>query len=569
VSAASQGGHDERELTVRAIWSGLLFGGVIAAANVYAGTMVGIVDAGSATIVLVAYALFAALGRPLSRLEANVAQVAGSSASTMAVTAGVVGPVPALAMSGHAPEPVWVALWGAALGAFGALLAIPFRRQLIEEEQLPFPSGQATGELINSLAGATSSARGRVVMLFGAMAVAALVLCLRDLWGILPGMLTLPIVVGGIPAASLGIGVAVSPFTIGVGLLVGPRMGVSVLAGGVVAWAVLAPLLHQKGIVNAADYGSVLQWVVWPGAALLVASSFTSFAFSGPAMWRGWRGRKAAAHGGDSWPGIRVGAALGGVAVVVVGWIGFDIHPLIGVLALLMAAAFAIIGLRATGATDQAPAGPLGALAQGVTGVVAPGSTLPTLFAGGVTNGVTGHSSGLMTSWKTTYVVGGSPRRALAAQLLGIGVGTVSAVTAYVLLDNAYGIGSAALPSPPAQSWKATAEVVQSGIGGMAAGAPLAALIAVLAGVLLACLERTRFARLVPSAVGLGVGFLVPLPISAGIAVGAIALAVARRSAPDWTERQGPSLAAGLITGEGLMALVLAALLVSGVLSPG
>jgi uncharacterized oligopeptide transporter (OPT) family protein len=331
---------------------------------------------------------------------------------------------------------------------------------------------------------------------------------------------------------------------------------------------VLAPLLHREGIVNAADYGSVLQWMVWPGAALLVASSFTSFAFSGPSMWRGWRRRKVA-HGGESWPGVRVGAALGGIAVVVIGWIGFDIHPLIGVLALLMAAAFAIIGLRATGATDQAPAGPLGALAQGVTGVIAPGSTLPTLFAGGVTNGATGHSSGLMTAWKTTHVVGGSPGRALAAQLLGIGVGTVSAVTAYVLLDNAYGIGSAALPSPPAQSWKATAEVVQSGIGGMGAGAPLAALIAVVAGVLLACVERTRFARLVPSAVGLGVGFLVPLPISAGIAVGAIALAIARRSAPDWTATQGPPLAAGLITGEGLMALVLAALLVSGVLSPG
>ncbi len=564
MSEASHGGLHEPELTLRAVWSGLLFGGLIAAANVYSGIKLGIVDAGSATIVLVSCALFAALGRPLSRLEANVAQVAGSSAATMALTAGVIGPVPALAMAGQAPDPFWVALWGAALGAFGALLAIPFRRQLIEEEALPFPSGQATGELIQGLADTARSARGRVRTLFAALLFAALVLCLRDLWGVLPGLLTLPIVIGGIPAANLGIGVAVSPFTLGVGLLVGPRIGLSMLGGGVPAWGVLAPILHQSRIVDAGDYVSTLQWMVWPGAALLVASSFTSFALSGPSMWRGWR-RRRSARAGDQWRGVRVGAALGGVAVIAVGWIGFGVNPLVGVVALLMAAVFAIIGLRATGETDQAPSGPLGALAQGVTAVIAPGSTLPTLFAGGVTNGATGHSSGMMAAWKTTRVVGGSPGKALAAQLFGIGVGTVTAVVAYVLLDNAYGIGSEALPSPPALSWKATADVVQSGIGGMGAGAPLAALIAAAAGVLLACLERASFARFVPSAVGLGVGVIVPVQISAGIALGALLFAAARHRAPGWSEQHGPPLAAGLITGEGLMALVIAGLLLAGV----
>ena len=568
MSDASHGGGHEPELTLRAIWSGLLFGGLIAAANVYSGIKLGIVDAGSATIVLVACALFAALGRPLSRLEANVAQVAGSSAATMALTAGVIGPVPALAMAGHAPDPFWVALWGAALGAFGALLAIPFRRQLIEEEALPFPSGRATGELIQGLADATRSARGRVFTLFAALLFAALVLCLRDLWDVLPGMLTLPIVIGGIPAANLGIGLAVSPFTLGVGLLVGPRIGLSMLMGGVLAWGVLAPILHQKGIVDAGDYVSSLQWMVWPGAALLVASSFTSFALSGPSMWRGWR-RRRAARAGDQWRGVRVGAALGGAAVVAVGWIGFGVNPLVGVVALLMAAVFAIIGLRATGETDQAPSGPLGALAQGVTAVIAPGGTLPTLFSGGVTSGATGHSSGMMAAWKTTRLVGGSPGKALAAQLLGIGVGTVSAVVAYVLLDNAYGIGSEALPSPPALSWKATADVVQSGIGGMGAGAPLAALVAAAAGVLLAWLERGQLARFIPSAVGLGVGVIVPVQVSAGIALGALLFAAARRRWPAWSEQHGPPLAAGLITGEGLMALVVAGLLLAGVVSAG
>lgn len=568
MSEVSHGGPHQPEMTGRALGAGLLLGGLLAAANVYSGIKLGLVDPGMATIVLVSCTLFAALGRPFSRLEANVAQVAGSSAAMMAATIGVVGPIPAMAMSGHHASPIWVAVLGAALGVFGTLLAIPFRRQLIEEEELPFPSGTAAGELINNLADATRSARSRVVVLVAAFVAAALIVLLRDLWHVLPGMLTLPIVVGGIPAANLGIGLAVSPLTAGVGVLVGPRVGLSMLGGGLLAWGVLGPLLHRSGIVDARDYGVTLQWMVWPGAALLVASSFTSFAFSGPSMWRGWK-RRRAARTGDEWRGVRAGAALGGAAVIAVGWIGFGLSPLVGVVALLMAAVFAIIGLRATGETDQAPGGPLGALAQGVAAGVAPGSTLPPLYAGNVTHGATAHSSVMMTAWKTTRLVGGSPGRALKAQLLGIGVGTVTAMAAYVLLDDAYDIGSAAFPSVPALSWKATADVVQSGIGGMATGAPLAALVAAAVGVALAWLERGKLAWLVPSAIGIGVGFIIPVLYSAGIALGALLFAVARRRAPGWSEQHGPPLAAGLITGEGLMALVFAALLLAGVVSAG
>ncbi len=568
MSEASQAGQHQPELTGRALGAGLVLGGLLAAANVYSGIKLGIIDNGMATIVLISCTVFAALRLPLSRLEANVAQVAGSSAAAMALTIGVIGPVPAMAMAGHHASPVWVALLGAALALFGTLVAIPFRRQLVEEEALPFPSGTAVGELILGLADATRSARSRVLVLLAAFLGAALIVGLRDMWHVLPGVLILPIVLGGIPAANLAIGLAISPLTAGVGILVGPRVGVSVLGGGVLAWAVLAPLLHRSGVVAAADYGSLLQWMVWPGAAVLVASSFTSFAFSGPSMWRGWK-RRRAARLGDEWRGVRVGAALGGVAIVAVGWIGFGISPLVGLVALIMATVFAVIGMRATGETNEAPAGPLGALAQGVAGTVAPGSTLPPLYAGQVTSGATAHSSVMMLSWKATRLVGGSPGRALAAQLSGIAVGTVCAMVAYVLLDDAYDIGSAAFPSAPALSWKATAEVVQNGIGGMGAGAPLAAAIAAAVGVLLAWLERGKLGRLLPSAVGLGIGIIIPVLYSAGIALGALLFAVARRAAPDWSEQHGAPLAAGLITGEGLMALVFAGLLLAGVVTAG
>jgi uncharacterized oligopeptide transporter (OPT) family protein len=295
----------------------------------------------------------------------------------------------------------------------------------------------------------------------------------------------------------------------------------------------------------------------------MVASSLTSLAFSAGPLWRSWSRRRAGA--GPRWRGLRAAAALGGAAIVLAGWIGFGVHPLIGVLALALSVVFSVIAIRATGETDQAPCGPLGTLAQGMGGAVSPGSTLPPLFAGGVTYGVTAHASAMMQSWRAGREVGASPGRVLAAQLAGVAVGTVMAVLAYQILDNAYQLGSQALPSPIAMSWKVTAEVVQGGIGAMPPGAPIAALVAAAVGVLLTLAERGRAARFLPSAVGLGVGFIVPVSTTAGIALGALLLAAARRARPAWCDQHAAAIAAGLITGEALTGIVVAALVVAGV----
>jgi uncharacterized oligopeptide transporter (OPT) family protein len=552
-----------RELSLRAVGFGLLLGGLLSAGNVYSGTKVGILDPGMTMIVLLSFAVFVAVRRPLSPLEINIAQTAGGSAATMALTAGVIGPVPALAMGGQAPGPVWVALWGAALGVFGTVIAVPFRRQLIEDEPLPFPTGQAVGTLILDLTAAGSRVRGRVATLFVAMGIAVLFVLLRDLARLVPPELALPLVLGGIPAANLAIGVSLSPLVLGVGVLVGLRIALSILLGGVVAWCALAPGLHARGLIAGPDYISALNWLIWPGVSLMVAGSLTSLAFSAGDLWRAWRRRRADRAG--RWLG-RAAAGLFGVAIVVIGWAGFGVHPAIGVLALVIAAVFSIISMRATGETDQSPAGPLGGLAQGLVGITAPGSTLPTLFAGGVTNGAAAHSAGLLQAYKAGALVRATPVRVVTAHLLGVAVGGVTAVLAYELIERAYGIGSRALPSPIAMSWKVTADVVQGGLQHMPVGVPLAALVACAAGVLLAIAERSGAARFVPSAVALGVGFLVPLTAGAGIALGAVLFAVARLLAPGWSERQGQPLAAGLITGEAVTGVVIAGLLVSGLL---
>ncbi|HWM84582.1 MAG TPA: OPT family oligopeptide transporter [Kofleriaceae bacterium] len=560
-----EGTAREPELTVRAIAIGTLLGGLLAAGNVYSGLKLGYVDTGATLYVLVSFALFAALGRPLSGRETNAAQVAGGSAASMAVTAGLVGPVPALAMLGQAPSSAWIAVWGAILAVFGTLLALPFRRQLIEDEALPFPSGRAAGELIKGLVARAGAGRGRVRALFAATTAAILVVAVRELWGTIPAELLLPLVVAGIPPTALHLGFMMSPLIAGVGLLVGLRVGLSILGGGVLAWLVIAPALDRRGAIDVSDFGSAISWLLWPGAALMVASSLASLAFGARELWRGWS-RRRAELGGREWRWMRAGAVLCAAGLVAVGWLGFGVNPLISVAALVIAVVFSIVGMRASGETDQTPSGPLGGLSQVLIGATAPGSTVPTLFAGGVTNGASAHAATMMHAWKAGHLLGSAPGRLLAAQLLGVAVGVASSIAAYVLLDAAYGIGSEALPSPPAISWKATAEVVQGGISAMPAGAPMAALIGALVGVLLTALERWggRVARFAPSPVALGIGFIVPLSMTGTIALVAVALAIFRRGRTEWTEHHVPSVAAGLIAGEAMAALVFAALVVAG-----
>jgi uncharacterized oligopeptide transporter (OPT) family protein len=73
--------------------------------------------------------------------------------------------------------------WFAAIAALGVFAAIPIKRQLINEEKLPFPTGTATAETLRALyggdAGRGAAPRQQWLGLGGALG-AALIAWLRD-----------------------------------------------------------------------------------------------------------------------------------------------------------------------------------------------------------------------------------------------------------------------------------------------------------------------------------------------------------------------------------------------------
>jgi uncharacterized oligopeptide transporter (OPT) family protein len=549
----------DTELSVRALVAGGIVGAVLALSNVYLGLKVGLFDGGAITAAIVGFTALAAAGGAPSPRETNAMVTCAAAAAMMAGSTGLVGPVAAMALLGHGVAPGVVVAWALALGVLGVLIALPLRAPMTGDGGLPFPTGQATAEVIASMGGARG--RGRARALAGGFAASAAVAWFRDgRPAVIPASVPLPGSASGHSLESLGVGVGVSPLLLSVGALIGARNGASLLAGGAIAWLVLAPALIDHGVIASAAFPDVIGWLLWPGAGLVVASTLTSLALGWRVLARGARELRAL-FGRTS---LVVAIAVTGAAAFAIGWLGAGVHPAAAAIGVALAPVLAAACARATGETDLGPVGPLGGVGQIVAAPATPGNPIATLGAGAIVNGAAAQTMQLMYAFRAGAVLGSTPRVLVAAQLVGVAIGAAVVVPLYELFTRAYGLGSVALPAGAPLSWKATAEAVSGGVGAMPPYAPLAAAIGAGLGVALTLLERTRARRLLPAPVALGMAFFLPASYAVTIFLGALAFWAVRRRWPAAAEQHGAAIAAGGIAGEAVLGTVIALLAVLG-----
>jgi putative OPT family oligopeptide transporter len=240
-----------RELSLRAIILGALLGVVFGASSLYLVLKVGLTVSASIPVAVISLTLFRlwakAGGRDATLLENNIVQTAGSAGESIAFGLGVT--MPAIMILGFELEIGRVMLVGLLGSLLGILMMIPLRRALIvaQHGQLKYPEGTAcaqvlkAGAAVHSADGSSGIRASTIFTGFGVgLAYKSLMSAFR-LWKDIPEKVFGPPLKGG------SISVEIAPELLGVGYIIGPRIGSIMMAGGVLSSLVLAPLIEFFG----------------------------------------------------------------------------------------------------------------------------------------------------------------------------------------------------------------------------------------------------------------------------------------------------------------------------------
>jgi OPT family oligopeptide transporter len=279
------------EFTWRAIGVGALLGGLVMAANMYMGLKIAFTEGGAILSTILCFALVRAFGGRLSILENNIGQTLASGAASLGI---MVSAVPALIMLGHPLRSHEIMLWLFLVSILGVLFAVPLRKQFVVMDALPFPTGTACAATIRAMHAKGESALRQARTLGITGVLSALLTWFRDgIPQVVPEVTMAPLQIGGIPAARLALGVQRSPMLIGAGLLVGLRIGTSLLLGGLIGWVVLGPLLVNAQVIEGAGLRQVSHWTMWLAIPLMVSAGLVSLILKGRTIVDTFRSRRS------------------------------------------------------------------------------------------------------------------------------------------------------------------------------------------------------------------------------------------------------------------------------------
>jgi len=232
------------ELTIKAIIPGIFLGIIFGVATVYLGLKVGLTVSASIPIAVLAISFFKKWGKA-TILESNMVQTIGSAGESVA--AGVVFTVPALLfLEGGRQYFEYFQIFVLALigGFLGVLFMIPLRRALIVKEHgnLPYPEGTACADVL--IAGEKGGdLAGKVFLGLGIAFVYKAAMSIIGLWKEVPAFIFKK--QSALPNGTIN--GEITPELLGVGYIIGPRIAGVMVAGGVLSWLVLIPLITLIG----------------------------------------------------------------------------------------------------------------------------------------------------------------------------------------------------------------------------------------------------------------------------------------------------------------------------------
>jgi len=587
------------QLTLRALIMGMLLGGFMSVSNVYIGLKAGWSMGVAITSCILAYAIFATLHRAFPKqfpafsiLENNAMQSCASAAGAM-TGAGLVNAIPALMMLNPSAVPsMWpLTLWILVLSWLGVFLAVPAKRQMINIEQLPFPSGIACAATLKALHSEGSKAARQAAALGWAGLLGLAITWFRDAsapWIKYPNIPTTWgtswIKIGRHRISDLTMSFEGSLLFVAAGAIMGFRQAWSMMLGAAVNYLILAPIMMDAGVI-AESGGSALRrissWSLWIGVPMMVTSGLLLFFMQWRTVLRAF-GTLAAfmkkREGGVDDPMERIevpgswfagGMIVMGAAAIYLGHSMFNITWWMGLIAVFFTFFLVVVAGRATGETDITPTGPISKITQLTFGAIKPGDVTTNLMTANITAGAVTHAGDLLTDLKSGYLLGAKPRQQFLAQFFGVLAGGLVVVPVFfILVPNASVLGTEQWPAPAAQVWRGVAELLSKGVGSLHPTARIGLLVGSLVGILLVLLEKwfPKQKKWIPAPTGLGIAFTINGYNSIMMFLGALAVLWLSKKKPAIHEEYTVPVASGIIAGESLMGVIIALLMIKGIL---
>jgi putative OPT family oligopeptide transporter len=587
------------QLTFKAIVLSIVLTLVLMAANAYLGLFAGLTIATAIPAAVIAMAVLRLFGPP-NMLENNIVATGASAGSSIA--SGAIFTLPALVLMGWWKDFNYT--WTLAIvglgGLLGVLFSVPLRRTMIVEQDLQFPEGVAAAEVLKVSENPTEGVKwlGLATLAGGLYKLATSGLRLA------PESLLVSRYFGERTIGYFSFGL--SPALIAVGYIVGLNIGALVAFGGLFAYWVAIPIYGTYFLHLDPVLAQAIATMGADEAAAAIRSAQVRYIGVGAmligGLWTLWSLRSSLIAGVRS--GLKLREQKGSVPhterdlpmKLILICTALFVLPLFVLyqqavgswgVGLVMAVIMIVTGFLFCSVAAYM-AGIVGSSNSPVSGM----TICTMLFAALVLmtmigrNGVTGPVATILIGavvctaasiagdnlqdLKAGYLIGSTPWRQQV--MLAIGAVSSALIMAPVLnlFNKAYGIGVAAfpgahaLPAPQANLVKAVAEGMFGGqlprnmiVVGLVTGAAIIALDSWL---------KRRGSRWRTPVLAVAVGIYLPLDVSTPLLAGGLICEFARR----WHERarvgrdveklmqNGMLFAAGLITGESLMGVIIA-----------
>jgi len=574
------------EVTMRAVILGAIISLVFGVANAYLGLKVGMTISASIPAAVISMAVLRGVLKKGTVLENNIVQTIGSTGESLA--AGIIFTIPAFfiwneTLPGFShpisnSDIIFLSILG---GALGILFMIPLRRYLVHKEhgKLRFPEGTACAEIIK----AGDEGGGKAKTVFAGMGLSALYKFLMGgvrLWPEGPNY-NLPFLKGA------NIGITATPALLGVGYIIGPRISALMLAGAVLGYLGIAPLIFYLGqyMPNIIPPATKLitemtpaeirnNFIKYLGVGAVALGGFVSLAKSIPVIIHSFSigAKEIFGKKEERQKKLRTDTELpmslvlfGSILIALLIWVypGTELHLLGTILVIIFGFFFVVVAARIVGivGSSSSPVSGMTIATLLVTSLI-----LLSFGVSGFRGMVTAMSIGTVVciavclsgdiaqDLKTGYLLGATPKRQQSMEFIGLIFPAIFMGFTIYLLNTAFGfVKSEAHPTPLlAPQANVMATIVQ---GVMTGGIPW---IYIIAGGMIACAVELLGISSLPFAIGLYLPLDLSTPIMAG---GIIALLVKKLSKEELFKRReekGILFGSGLVAGDALVGVAIA-----------